>query len=58
MKMAVERYFSSISHLHDETNYILTDWQTPQNDLAHKCDIRIYQRGIELERHNLTYSIP
>jgi len=29
MKVTIERYFSSLNDLLDETNYILTDWTTP-----------------------------
>ena len=53
MKVAVERYFSSLNHLHDDTNQILTDWSSPQRDLAKKCSDVIWQRGIEVQRHTL-----
>ena len=30
MKIAIERYFNSFNDLLDETNYLLTDWTTPE----------------------------
>ena len=53
MKVAVERYFSSLNHLNDETRYLLTDFVTPQKELAYKCEEQLKYRGLELEQHGL-----
>lgn len=50
MKLTIERYFGSLNDLLDETNYVLTDWASPQVELAAKCDKRVYARGLEIEK--------
>jgi len=49
MKVAIERYFNRMGDLLDETNYILTDWTTPQIELASICKQRVYQRCLDVE---------
>ena len=51
MKIAIERYFNSFNDLLDETNYLLTDWTTPEIELAVLCKTRVYQRCLEVEKH-------
>ena len=51
MKLTVERYFNCVGDLMDETNYILTDWITPQIDLVGKCKQKIYDRCLDVEKH-------
>ena len=58
MRVAVERYFSSFNDLLDETNYLLTDWTTPQIDLANACKQKVYQRCLDIEKHKLSYQSP
>ena len=55
MKVSIERFFNSLNDLLDETNYILTDWSTPLIELGSQCKTRVYQRCLEVERHQLTY---
>ena len=42
MKIAIERYFNSVNDLLDETNYILTDWTTPEIELGSLCKQKVY----------------
>ena len=55
MKVAIERYFSSFNDNLEETNYILTDWTTPQNELYQKCKKQVYLRCFDIEKHQMTY---
>ena len=57
MQVATERYFNSLNDLFDETNYILTDWSTPQIELASAAKTKIYQRCLEVEKNQLRDSL-
>ena len=57
MKLVVERYFNSLNDLLDQTNYILTDWSTPQVELAAQCKQRVYERCLDVEKHQLNHCL-
>jgi len=54
MKLTIDRYFASLNDLLDETNYILTDWTTPQGDLASQCKAQVYARALDVEKRQLS----
>ena len=54
MKLTIDRYFISLNDLLDETNYMLTDWTTPQVELVNKCKQRVYSRALDVEKRQLS----
>ena len=57
MKLTIDRYFGSLNDLLDETNYILTDWTTPQIELATQCKSKVYARALDVEKRQLAASM-
>lgn len=50
MKVVSDRYFTAFGELQNTADNVLTDWISPQHELARKAEAQIFQRCIDIER--------